>query len=200
VTDPRATATAMRRRQPRRNNASVDNPGPTMHTDNARRAFIGRIWTLALAGSMTLVGSGCGGKKVEVAPPPPPPAPKPPANLDVTVKAAGNANAGGLPIVVRVYELKSQGAFSSADFFSLYGNETATLADALVSREEMTLAPGRSQAIHKQLSPDAAYLGVLGAFRDIDSAQWRSVVPLNGDTDNSLAVTVGANSIRIQTL
>ena len=168
-----------------------------MHIDNGRRAFFGRIWTLALAGSMALAGTGCGGKKVEKAPPP---APKPPAILDVTVKAAGNANSGGLPIVVRVYELKSQGAFSSADFFSLYDNEGETLADALVSREEMTLAPGRSQAIHKQLSPDAAYLGVLGAFRDIDSALWRSVSPLIGDTDNSLAVTVGANSIRIQTL
>jgi type VI secretion system protein VasD len=130
----------------------------------------------------------------------PPPAPKPPPRLDIEVKAASNANAGGLPIVVRVYELKSPGAFKSADFFSLYNDEVPTLGDTLVSRQEMTLAPGQSEAIHKELSPGAAYLGVLGAFRNIDSAQWRSVVPLAGDADNSLSVTVGSDAIRIQTL
>ena len=168
-----------------------------MNINRSRRAFLGRISTLALAAGIAVAAAGCGGKKKE--PPPPPPAPKPPARLDVEVKTTGNANAGGLPIVVRVYELKSQGAFSSADFFSLYENDAATLADALVSREEMTMAPGQSRAISKELGPGVTYVGVLGAFRDIDKAQWRSLVPVSGDADNQLAVTVGSDSIRIQT-
>jgi type VI secretion system protein VasD len=174
-------------------------PNPTRPTP-ARRHFLRAA--VAAACGVALAAAGCGGKppKIEIpAAPPPPPPPKPPSQLGVTVKSAGNAN-GGLPIVVRVYELKASGGFSGADFFSLYENDAAVLADALVAREQMTLAPGQSHSINKQLSPDARYIGVMGAFRDIDNAQWRRVVPLAADTDNRLSVTIGANDIRIETL
>jgi type VI secretion system protein VasD len=161
---------------------------------------------IALAAFVALAATGCGGKAPKVETPPPaappaaPPAPaKPAARLDVAVKTTGNAN-GSLPIVVRVYELKADGGFSGADFFSLYDNDAAVLADALVTREQMTLAPGQTRDLRKTLNPDARYLGVLGAFRDIDNAQWRRVVPLAADTDNRLSITVGANDIRIDSL
>lgn len=174
-----------------------------MHRQQSRRAFLRRIRNLALAGGAAMLAAGCGGKKTKEeapppAPPPPPPEPKPPAKLDVEVTAAGNANGGGLPIVVRVYELKARGGFAGADFFSLYENDAAVLADALLSREEMTLAPGQSKLIHKELSADAAYLGVMGAFRDIDNAQWRAAVPLRVGADNRLKAKVGADAIRIE--
>jgi type VI secretion system protein VasD len=145
-----------------------------------------------------LAVAGCGGKppKIEIPQAPPP---KPPAKLDLTIKTAGNANQSR-PIVVRVYELKADGGFSGADFFSLYDDEAAVLADSLVARQEMSLAPGQSRSFSKALSPDTRYIGVLGAFRDIDSAQWRRVVPLAADADNTVSVTVGANDIRIETL
>ena len=176
----------------------TQNPDPTQ-ADRQRRHFL-RTAATALCGA-ALAAAGCGGKppKIEIPQAPPPPAPKPPSRLDVAVKTAGNAN-GSLPIVVRVYELKASGGFSGADFFSLYENDAAVLADALVAREQMTLAPGQSRSISKEQSPDARYIAVMGAFRDIDNAQWRRVVPLAADTDNRVSVTVGANDIRIETL
>jgi type VI secretion system protein VasD len=111
-----------------------------------------------------------------------------------------NRGPGGqaLPIVVRLYELKAQGAFSGADFFSLYDRESKTLDGELISREELTLTPGQTRQIVKPLNPQARYLGVLGAFRDIDRASWRALVPLVAGTNNNLDVAVGAKTIRAQ--
>ena len=122
--------------------------------------------------------------------------------LRIEVAATADANRGpagqALPIVVRLYELKAQGAFSGADFFSLYDREAKTLGGELIAREELTLTPGQTRQIVKPLSPQARYLGVLGAFRDLDHAAWRALVPLADGKDNNLDVAVGAKAIRAQ--
>jgi type VI secretion system protein VasD len=165
-----------------------------MKTSERRRRLIAG---LLAAATLTAMG-GCGSK------PPkedkPPPAAPPVLRVDVT--AAANANRGpagqALPIVVRVFELKAQGAFSGADFFSLYDHESKLLGGELIAREELTLAPGQTRQIVKPLDPQTRYLGVLGAFRDIDRATWRALVPLIAGKDNNLDVAVGANAIRVQ--
>lgn len=161
-----------------------------------------RLAIIAMALMLASVAAGCGGKKKEP-PPPPPPAPEKPAPmLRVDVSAAGNANRGpsgqGLPVVVRLYELNAQGAFSGADFFSLYNDQAGTLGGEVVASEELNLAPGGSRSLAKPLSPDARYFGAIAAFRDIDNARWRALVPLAAETDNTLAVTVGADAIRVE--
>lgn len=159
----------------------------------------GRPWARVLVAGMVVALAACGGKPPKVvAPPPPAAAPV----LQVNASAASNVNRGpggqALPIVVRVYELKAQGAFTGADFFSLYDRESETLGGELIAREELTLAPGQSGQIRKPLNPEARYLGVLGAFRDIDRASWRSLVPLVTGKDNTLDVVVDAAAIRVQ--
>jgi len=165
-----------------------------MKTSERRRRLIAG---LLAAATLTAMG-GCGSK------PPkedkPPPAAPPVLRVDVT--AAANANRGpagqGLPIVVRVFELRAQGAFSGADFFSLYDHESKTLGGELIAREELTLAPGQTRQIVKPMDPQTRYLGVLGAFREIDRATWRALVPLVAGKDNNLDVAVGAGAIRVQ--
>jgi len=164
-----------------------------MKTSDRRRRLIAG---LLAAATLTAMG-GCASKppKEDKAPPPPP-------VLRVDVTAAANANRGpagqALPIVVRVFELKAQGAFSGAAFFSLYDQESKTLGGELIAREELTLAPGQTRQIVKPLDPQTRYLGVLGAFREIDRATWRALVPLVIGKDNNLDVAVGANAIRVQ--
>lgn len=147
-------------------------------------------YLLAAAALGTLVA--CGGK--------PPKEEKPPPILRVLVTTETDANRGpgnqALPIVVRLYELKAQGAFSGADFFSLYDRESETLGGELITREEMTLAPGQTRKIQKPMDPQTRYLGALGAFRDIDRVNWRALVPIVADKDNNLEVAVGPNAIR----
>jgi type VI secretion system protein VasD len=142
---------------------------------------------------------GCAG-----APPPPPPTPspkadKPPPELRIEVIAARDANrdpAGrALPIVVRVYQLKVEGAFARADFFSLYDKESATLGGDLVAREEVTLVPGQRRLIVQPLNPMTTHLGVVGSFRDVDRANWRALDAIKPGQDNTIQVDVGASAI-----
>lgn len=169
---------------------------------NPRRRKAYRLWLgTALAMALLPAVTGCGGKPPKPQPPAPP-APAPMLRVDISAAANANATASakGLPIVVRLYELKSAGGFRGADFFSLYDREAEVLGGDLIAREELTLAPGQSRQISRSLSPEARYFGVVGAYRNIDRAQWRQVVPLSGDGDHALAVSVGADAIRIESL
>ncbi|PIM51005.1 type VI secretion system lipoprotein TssJ [Roseateles chitinivorans] len=83
------------------------------------------------------------------------------------------------PLLVRVYELKSANAFNAADFISLYQKDQAELGAEMVAREEMTLQPGESRPIAKKtLSPETRFIAVFGAYRDLEHARWRAVVPV----------------------
>jgi type VI secretion system protein VasD len=135
-------------------------------------------------------------------PPPSPKADKPPPELRIEVIAARDANrdpAGrALPIVVRVYQLKVEGAFARADFFSLYDKESATLGGDLVAREEVTLVPGQRRLIVQPLNPMTTHLGVVGSFRDVDRATWRALEAITPGQDNTIQVDVRAAAIAAQ--
>ncbi len=165
--------------------------------NRARGSWQGTPGALVLVAVVVAAVLGCAGK-----PPPPPKADKPPPELRAEVIASPSANRdpGGraLPIVVRLYELKGEGAFASADFFSLYDKESATLGPELIAREELTLVPGQRRLVVRPLSPEASYLGVLGAFRDIDQASWRALVTLRPGQDNTVQIDVGAAAITAQ--
>ncbi|WP_295453227.1 type VI secretion system lipoprotein TssJ [uncultured Thiodictyon sp.] len=141
------------------------------------------------------------GKAPPVAPPAAPKGDKPP-QLHLQVLAAPDANRGpgkrGLPIVVRIYQLKVEGGFASADFFSLYDKESATLGADLIAREEVRLVPGQRRSLVQPLNPAATHLGVVGAFRDIDRADWRALEVLKPGQDNTVQIDVGATTITAQ--
>ncbi|OWQ84437.1 type VI secretion system-associated lipoprotein [Roseateles aquatilis] len=83
------------------------------------------------------------------------------------------------PLLVRVYELKSANAFNSADFISLYQKDQAELGAEMVAREEMTLQPGESRPLRRTLAPETRFIAVFAAYRDLENARWRTVVPVN---------------------
>ncbi|NEV63359.1 type VI secretion system lipoprotein TssJ [Thiorhodococcus minor] len=146
-----------------------------------------------------VLAAACG-KKPEVRPAPPPD--KPPPKLSVEIRADGNANRGpsgkGLPVVVRVYTLKSAGVFNTSDFYSLFDKDAAVLGADLIARDEMTLAPGQSLPLERGLNAGAGYLGVVAAFRDIDHSLWREALRLNPGVDNRVLIEVGASKVSIR--
>jgi type VI secretion system protein VasD len=105
------------------------------------------------------------------------PPPKP-VSVKVTLTASADVNPDAQnrpsPIVVRIYQLKDDGAFKDADFFALYDKEAATLAAALVSRMEFELTPGQTLTTDYPVSPDTKFIGVAAAYRDIYNAQWHA--------------------------
>jgi type VI secretion system protein VasD len=105
-------------------------------------------------------------------------APKPViATLQITVEAAADVNPDARrrasPVTVRVYALKTLAAFDSADFFSLFEKDQATLGAEVVMKEEMLLRPGESKVINVKLGPEAKSLAYFAAFRDLEKATWR---------------------------
>jgi type VI secretion system protein VasD len=113
----------------------------------------------------------------------------PAANPDVQGRAS--------PIVIRVYELRSPGAFSSADFFSIFDKEAETLSADLVGREEFSLRPAESRPYKRQLQADTKFIGVAAAFRDLENARWRQVAPVPAKRGVTLAIGIEARAVTL---
>jgi type VI secretion system protein VasD len=99
------------------------------------------------------------------------------------------------PVVVRIYELRTLGAFNSADFFSLFEKEAETLGGDLVGREEYDLQPGETRPYRRQLQPDTKFIGVAAAFRDLEKARWRQAAPV--PAKRGVALTIGVEALAV---
>jgi type VI secretion system protein VasD len=99
------------------------------------------------------------------------------------------------PLVVRFYELKSLSVFNSADFFNLFEQDVALLGDELQMRDELAFQPGEVKNLERDLRPDTRYLGILGAYRDIENARWRNSILVEDDVE--LIIELGAKGITI---
>lgn len=128
-----------------------------------------RGFVLTLIVSFVLVVSGCAS------------APKPrtfSGQLTVAPNVNPDHQGRASPVVVKIYQLKDAGAFSEADFFSLYDEGEAVLGDDLISVEERELQPGVNYDYSASVAPEASYIAVIAAFRDIEKAQWRVITEL----------------------
>jgi type VI secretion system protein VasD len=88
------------------------------------------------------------------------------------------------PVVLRVYQLKGDAAFSRADYFALLDDDQRALGGELVSRDEFVLIPAESRNLEIAISPDARFVAATAGFRDIRNAEWRVLVqaPIKGLT------------------
>lgn len=140
----------------------------------------------ALAAAAVL--PGCGG-----------PPKVPPTTVAGTMAASAGVNPSvsrrPSPLLLRVYELKAATAFTAADFVSLYQRDQAELGADLVGREELTLAPGESRPLNRTLAAETRFIGVFAAYRDIEHARWRAVLPVR--TGQAHRVSIRADELDI---
>jgi type VI secretion system protein VasD len=101
------------------------------------------------------------------------------------------------PLLMRLYALKSAAAFENADFIALYQHDQTELGADLVGKDEFTLTPGDSKPCSKLLPPEARFIGVVGAFRDVEHATWRAVAPIEGGKKASVMIRVDALALSI---
>lgn len=104
--------------------------------------------------------------------------PKPaPTHAELIVSPDVNPDASGRasPVVVRVYQLRNDGEFTTAEFFGVYEKEKETLGASLVSREEYVLSPGESRKLDLPVNGETRFIGVVAAYRDIRVARWRAI-------------------------
>lgn len=138
-------------------------------------------WVVAWAIGLGLVGCASGPPK--------------PATVSGAIEASAQLNPTvskrPSPILLRVYELKTAAAFNSADFMALYQADQATLGAEMLGREEFTLRPGENRPYTKALSGDTRFIGVVGAYRDLERATWRAIVPVQPGKPQKLTIKVG---------
>ena len=136
----------------------------------------------ALLSLSVAVVVGCG-KPPAVAPPSmtiaAPPEAKITASMTISASADANPDRTGRPspVVVRIYQLRTDAAFSAATFSDLFENEDKALGAELISRDEYVLAPQDSRTLNVSIAGETRFLGAVAGFRDILNAQWRVLVP-----------------------
>jgi type VI secretion system protein VasD len=124
------------------------------------------------------------------------------SSIQVNVSAAGDVNPDSRrrasPVTVRLYAMKSAAPFESADFFSLFEKDTATLGAELVQREEMLLRPGEQKALPLKFGPEVKAIAVMAAFRDLERSRWRAVHVVEVGKAMDLAVNLTGSQIGLQ--
>ena len=125
----------------------------------------------------------------------------PPAELAARIITSEhlNPNADGVPspVVVRFYEMKSTAKFQNTDFFTLFDDDTGTLASDLITKDEFRFNPGESKTINRRLDPATRFIGVMAAYRDIEKAGWQAVSAITEHKLNAFTILLGRNEISI---
>jgi len=120
-------------------------------------------------------------------------------SAEIVAEPGINPNAAGQPspLVVRLYELKTTGSFEGSDFFTLFDKESATLGPDLLAREELDMRPGTTRTVVRKAAPDTQYLGVVGAYRDLDKSRWRAAYPLQQGKSNPILIRLGPHAVTV---
>jgi type VI secretion system protein VasD len=114
------------------------------------------------------------------------------ASTDLNPDGSGRPS----PVVVRVFELRTESEFNGAEFFALYEREKQALSATLVGSQELVLQPGETRQLYLTVPRETRYVGVVAAYRDIRGARWRAVAraPRKTWTDvfSRDVITIGA--------
>ena len=102
--------------------------------------------------------------------------------LEILIEASAKVNQDsqgrGVPIQVKVFELKEVSAFESADFFGLMQDEKTTLAAEMTNKYEYVLRPGQKALIERKSHTETTAIGIVAGYRELASSEWRALVPL----------------------
>lgn len=118
-------------------------------------------------------------------------------HLDLSAREAANKNAQGIALstVVRIYQLKDRKAFDSANYQSLFAQDSTVVKADLLAQRDVRVRPGESVTVDIPLENEAQYVAVVGMFISPDQSEdsWR-VVLRREDLDPDKARVIELNS------
>ncbi|GGF57854.1 type VI secretion lipoprotein [Azorhizobium oxalatiphilum] len=94
------------------------------------------------------------------------------------------------PVTVRLYVLKDDTNFMQSDFTTLYTQDAAVLGASMLSKKEIVVPVNGNIPVQDTVPPEATLLGVIAAFRTIDTAQWRATIGLQAGLVNDVQLNL----------
>ena len=104
------------------------------------------------------------------------------------------ANGQAAPVRVRIFELKNAATFARSDYFAIADRAQSTLGLDLLDQDEVMVQPGEQLSLQRDLDPSTRQIGLLVGYRELDRAQWRTVinVPARQYTEYQISLDVRA--------
>ncbi|WP_354401707.1 type VI secretion system lipoprotein TssJ [Variovorax sp. OAS795] len=145
-----------------------------------------------------LVLAACGSLSAGNSPPQ-----KEQARLEISIEANRDLNLDlkgrGAPMLLRVYELKSDVAFQDADFFALQNSDKAALGADLLAVDQFVIRPGEKREIRRKSNPETTAIGFFAGYRDLPNAVWRVIHKLPAAPESSwYRVVIPANKAKLK--
>jgi type VI secretion system protein VasD len=112
--------------------------------------------------------------------------------IDLAVASQANVNPDHTgrpsPVIVKIYEMRSDLAFSQSDFYPLFESPVQVLGAELLAADEMVLLPGEARRITYDPVKETRFLGVLAGFRQMERAKWKIVTPVDSEKPNTVGI------------
>lgn len=117
--------------------------------------------------------------------------------MDLCAREAANKNAQGIALstVVRIYQLNDRKAFDSANYQSLFAQDSTVVKADLLAQKDVWVRPGESVTIDIPLEKETQYVAVAGMFISPEQSEdsWRVVIRRE-DLDSDKARVIELNS------
>lgn len=115
--------------------------------------------------------------------------------IDLVVASHSNVNPDHSgrpsPVIVKVYEMRSDLAFKQSDFIPLFMTPVQVLGADLLAVDELVLVPGEARRITYEPAEHTRFVGVIAGFRQMERAEWRAVTTIDSGTENTVAFELG---------
>ena len=99
------------------------------------------------------------------------------------------------PIIVKMYEMRSDMAFRQGDFQVLFMEPMEVLGANLVAMDELLFVPGEARTVEYAPMPETRYVGILAGFRQMERAKLRAVLPVDPEKKNLIRLELNDTSM-----
>jgi type VI secretion system VasD/TssJ family lipoprotein len=119
--------------------------------------------------------------------------------LQIMVVAGNDVNYGGNPVIVRLYQLKSDVNFRRATIETFWGDDVRTLGGDMVGGPmEVLIRPGETKTLQKiDVHKDAVYLAAAADFYRPDPNRWRHCMNISEYRGKEIYVLVGNDKLAV---
>jgi type VI secretion system protein VasD len=136
-----------------------------------------------LVAMLAALAAGCGGPSITLAM-----AGLPNANPDATGRPS--------PVMLQMYELRSDLMFRQAEMVPLFSDPTGSLGADLIAYDEMTVLPGKAYEIEYEPTPETKFIGVMASFRrSSGKGPWKVIVPINPEDATKIGIELNSSSL-----